>query len=169
MSYFHLRQASLVSLVAWGLLGCSGGALDNSDEFNMGGSGGNPPVNSDYCDARPILETSCEGRACHGDPGGDAFAMNFNNPPDGMTIGESLLDREAENYDLASDSDACPTDDPELIINSSNPDESLMLKKVLGTHACGDKMPPGSSVPQEDIDCLRDWITGVAANASAAQ
>ncbi len=86
-----------------------------------------------------------------------------------MTLGQYLLDQEADYSQVASSSyDNCPTEDPELLIDSTSPEESLILKKVQGTQSCGEAMPPsGSSLPQSDIDCLRDWIDGVIVDGPA--
>jgi hypothetical protein len=51
----------------------------------------------------------------------------------------------------------CPTG--EFLINSNNPQESVMLKRLRKTQACGDAMPPaGLPISAADLKCLEDWI-----------
>jgi hypothetical protein len=57
------------------------------------------------------------------------------------------------------------SDPPELLVDSANPAESLMLKKIYGTHTCGDGMPvPWNLVKLKDNDllCFENWVYGLA-------
>jgi len=46
-----------------------------------------------------------------------------------------------------------------LIIDPTTPAESILLKKVTGTQACGDSMPPPSSTLMgNDLNCVKTWI-----------
>ena len=58
---------------------------------------------------------------------------------------------------------------PELIIDPNNPDESLFLKKLNGTHTCGQIMPE-EGLSADEIECFRKWVldTIAAHNASTA-
>ncbi len=139
--------------IATGLMvqGCpAGGSLENKDEFLTPGAG-------TVCDPTPIFEASCAGGICHTaengmTPGGsiDLFSPGF---------GEALIDRPA-TYASVTNPDDCP-ETPELIVNSANISESLMLKKVYDTHSCGSAMPIGPSLSDADIACLESWATGL--------
>lgn len=140
------------------------GAGGSSTGRSTSGGGTRPPS----CDVRPILQTSCSGLACHGSPGQPAkYYTDFFNPPAGKSLEETLLGKAAD-YSIVSSSGSCPVDDPELLINPEAPDESLMLKKIQGTHACGLKMPNSKSeLTQEQIDCFADWVNAITADSGA--
>lgn len=76
-------------------------------------------------------------------------------------MGQSLINKPA-NYNLVADPTSCPTATPEVLINPSAPSESLMIKKIMGTFACGVKMPNTNRVlTQAELDCFVDWVNGV--------
>lgn len=147
------------SLLPLGLLaaGCpSGGKLDNPDSYIGGGAEGTA------CDATPIFEEKCAGGLCHSTEDGM--------PPVGGTdltsegVGARVLNAPATYADV-SDMENCP-DPPELLIDPENPEQSLLLTKLLGTHSCGEAMPvpnPPSALDDDAIECIRSWIQGVIA------
>lgn len=169
INFKHLTFLALLSLSG---VACGGGSLDNADGFTGGGPGvgGGSGTGAStgtggagtYCDAQPILQTKCGTFTCHGDPGrASLVTTDFNNPPEGVTVGQNLLDRPA-NYELASNAEACPPAGSEMVINSANAEESVLLRRVLGTQSCGDTMPSETDrLSEADIQCLREWITGV--------
>jgi len=58
---------------------------------------------------------------------------------------------------------------PEFIIDSANPENSLLVRKLRGTMACGDGMPvPFSLAPweEEKIACVESWIEGLLATGA---
>jgi hypothetical protein len=87
-------------------------------------------------------------------------------PPDLETgglaeIAARLADQEAE-YTNVTDAPNCP-ETPELIIDSSSPDESLFIKKLEGTHDCGQKMPwARDDISAAEVECLIQWARDVA-------
>jgi hypothetical protein len=121
--------------VAGSILGAGGAA----------GSAAQPRV---YCDAMTtVIQSSCGDVSCHGNPaatiGGwgvdDASVRPYVDKP-------SVLGRQCG-----------------VIIDSLNPNESLILTKVLGTFPdgfCGGPMPVGSfeRPTQAQILCLSDWL-----------
>jgi len=124
--------------------GClSGGTLENADE-HLAVSG--------PCDAKPIFEASCAGSLCH-------QAGNVESPHDFVSPGvESRL------YDFAPVKSDCST---EKIINSANPDSSLMITKINGTHNCGEGMPvpyPTTALSARDLACVESWVNELIAN-----
>lgn len=111
------------------------------------------------------LFLSCDGATCHeGTPaepplgGVDFFGpgtpdnlvgMAAQYPPDVQTF--------YPTYGL------CPVDNPELIIDPINPDESLFLKKLNKTQTCGTVMPSDGELNAQEIACFREWVLGVIA------
>lgn len=151
-----MKQTIYLALGACVVSGCPEGAdLANPDSFFAGKS----------CDARPIFETSCNTNLCHETEDGL--------PPFGGIdllapgIAGRLLDQPA-SYENVHDLAACPTSASELLIDSENPEQSLLLTKLTGQHACGDAMPipnPPNALSDEDIDCVRRWIASVIEGA----
>jgi hypothetical protein len=46
-----------------------------------------------------------------------------------------------------------------LLINSANPAESVLLKRVKGTQNCGTTMPTGTTgLTGEKLKCIEDWV-----------
>ncbi len=167
---------AFLSVVAAASLACSsdvqdgtgtGGATASGGGSASGGgtaSGGSAVMN-EYCDPMPIMESSCNGVACHGNPGEPAaFYTDLFNPSEGQTVGQMLIGEPAD-YEIVTDQSSCPTDDPELLIDPEEPSESLILKKINNTHACGQSMPStGMSLSQDQIDCFTEWVNGVVAS-----
>jgi hypothetical protein len=79
-------------------------------------------------------------------------------------VGQYLLGQEA-NYDIVPPASKpnCSSP-PEQIINGAMAEESLILKKVLGTNSCGAKMDGDPVLTADQIECIRSWVTAVAAN-----
>ncbi len=76
-----------------------------------------------------------------------------------------MLLGKAANYTLVANPASCPTDNPELLVNPTAPSESLILKKLKGTHACGVSMPNAkTTLSQDQIDCFVDWVNGMTGN-----
>ncbi len=141
----------------------SGGAVPGSGGSSSGGAVATGGAAPSSCDVMPIMQTSCSGIICHGSPGSPAnYNTDLFNPPPGQTIGDMLIGREA-NYELVANSSTCPTTDPELLIDPSAPSESLILKKIMGTQACGVKMPNSQAIAldQTQIDCFVEWVNDV--------
>jgi hypothetical protein len=96
------------------------------------------------------------------------YNTDFFNPPSGETLAQALMGVPA-NYDLVADSSACPKSNPELLINPTDPSESLVIKKITDTQACGVKMPNSSTpLTQDQINCFVSWVNASTANSSGA-
>lgn len=73
----------------------------------------------------------------------------------------------------------CPTT-PELLVDPANVEQSLLLRKLMNTQACGDEMPK-SPYPEwgtvnyagekreEFVACLRQWTTLLAEDYNRAR
>jgi hypothetical protein len=128
-----------------GLLGDagSGGAAGTG---GAGGSGGAGTVEQ-YCDAVALVFIPrCGGGSCHNRPG--ATIADFAVGPE-----------EAESYvDVPSARNAACG----FIIDSNDPGESLIYRKLVGDFAapmCGSFMPvSGGDLTDQQIDCVADWV-----------
>lgn len=166
-----LHPYSLVALAALVSFACSSdpAATTTSGASTTAPSGGSSTTGgANYCDPTPIMATTCNGVICHGSPGKPAMHnTDLFNAPAGQTVGQTLIGKPA-NYNLIADPTPCPTANPELLINASAPAESLILKKIMGTHTCGVRMPnksDGTTLTQAEIDCFVDWVNGTITDA----
>jgi hypothetical protein len=64
-----------------------------------------------------------------------------------------LKDVMAKNT-MATDKAGCGT----FLIDSANNANSILLKRVKGTGACGPGMPSNAGIPAPDQQCLIDWV-----------
>jgi hypothetical protein len=142
-----------------GAAGATGGAAGTAGAG--GGGAGTPPA----CDFAGIIQNSCAKTACH-DTMYNQAGIDFRTPG----YEQRLVNMPATFTDITCPDPAggllpvpcVPPSCPQgaLLINTTAPAESWMLKKLLGTHAdCGDAMPlpPGMATPDEKA-CLESWI-----------
>jgi hypothetical protein len=123
------------------------------------------------CDL-PAAITFCGGGTCHYDNSealGSSLAL-VNRETQQMLPGvESRLVNQPASYHNVLNPEACPSE-PELLVDPSDPERSLVLTKLMGTHSCGDEMPkfpypewgatnnPGDQ--REDfVSCIQAWVT----------
>lgn len=175
------HEAAFAGLLATlALVACS--SDDDANEgpnANAGGSSGQtsggtqPPVYEALdCDL-PAVIAYCGGATCHYDTAsqdlGSSLALwDRENQRILDDVEERLLNAPASYHNVLN-SDECPSE-PELLVDTSDVEQSLILKKLTGAQTCGDEMPkfpypewgatnnPG---PQRDefVSCIRDWIT----------
>jgi len=135
----------------------TGGTVNNETPDN--GSGGDSEADPSLrCDAPLIFEQKCGSSVCHGAEDG----ADLDGRPDLTSpgVGGRLLNAPAQYPQL----DGCPSP-PELLIDSSAPENSLLWKKLNGTQECGDGMPIPHSLaplPRDDLACVFEWMEGVA-------
>ncbi len=165
-----LITGTLLSLAAAFLMaGCPTGAeLEDPDRFKTVGG---------FCDAKPIFEKSCGlGTTCHEEDADEpdkqilGYIDLITDTPENPLVAR-LVDQPA-NYDTVDfNKDQCPVSNPELLVDSQNPNESLLIKKIEDRQACGRRMPYGVSpgFTDESIACIKDWVDGIIAqNAGGA-
>lgn len=149
------KTSTLSTVAALLVAGCPTGAdLEDPDSFF-----------ADSCDATPIFESSCGTNLCHETEDGLAPFGGVDLLAPGVE--ERLLNRPA-SYENVHDPGACPRGQPELLIDTENPEESLLLTKLTGEHACGEAMPtpnPPNELSEQNIDCVRRWIADLVADA----
>jgi hypothetical protein len=100
------------------------------------------------CDALPLLASKCGN--CHTGPGGTAES-NLKNP----TIAGLL------------DVDAPPTMSckGKKLIDSANPQASLLVVKLTNAPGCGSPMRPFTTITDAEVKCITDWSIAVANGA----
>lgn len=97
------------------------------------------------CDGFAILSRSCAGGGCHGA---------------GTSFSDFAASEEAALQSVGV-SGTSPCEDRDPLFNPSEPDYSLVIQKIRGTAGCGATMPLGSSLPEDEIACLIDWISNL--------
>jgi hypothetical protein len=110
------------------------------------------------CDLEALLVRACWGIGCHGNntPGAN---LDLQTPG----VQARLVDVPATHLHILPESDTYYCDPSELLVDAENPDESLMLTKVIGTHSCGAAMPiKPDTISSDEIVCLRQWIWRLA-------
>lgn len=55
---------------------------------------------------------------------------------------------------------------PGLLIDPSNPDGSVLVRKLTPAPPFGKQDPPGAPLDAATIDCIRDWVRRVAATCT---
>ena len=75
----------------------------------------------------------------------------------------NLINKPAAGPKCKSKSD---DSEPYIRVKPENPEESLLLQKVKGTHGCGDRMPPANAptLTAEQIQTIQAWIENGALN-----
>jgi hypothetical protein len=150
--------------------------------FSSGSGGtGLPDGYVPLCDLQVALSKSCARAGCHNtlDRYADLELTNLSAVP------AQLIDQPATHGDIncappgmpfrectpAELPAACPPN--ALLVDSANPEESWILKKLRGDTGCGDQMPlpPGNSTASGWNDarlaCLEDWIYELAGRAGS--
>jgi hypothetical protein len=89
----------------------------------------------------------CGGGLCHGGPGTMPVYMDFGDP-EGLR--ERIVDKPGDTCKDA------------LVIDSANPEQSLIFEKLKAIPSCGMHMPVGGDLPPADIECLTEWVNAMA-------
>lgn len=140
----------LLSTVGLFASACPGGKLENAEEF------------AGDCDALPIFAQSCQSSLCHEAEDGEAPSGVLDLVAPGVP--ERIYNRPAVSYGEVNDPENCPVDSPELLLDPSDVEKSLLLTKLLGTHSCGKAMPvpnPPKALSDSEIACVRSWLRGL--------
>ncbi|MEZ4256670.1 MAG: nucleotide-binding protein [Polyangiales bacterium] len=96
------------------------------------------------CDVPSLFTNTCGSAGCHND----------SNPAGGL----DLISANVESRVTLVNAQDCFG----LLADPSDPEESLLYIKLLDEPGCGLRMPYGGDpLPQHDIDCVRDWISGL--------
>jgi hypothetical protein len=165
-------------LLAVQLCACSSDSA--STPSGTSGSGGasvenTPAYERLACDVPAVIEY-CGGATCHYDNAslsvGSSLALWDRDNQQIVSDVESRLLNVPATYHNVVDRETCPSE-PELLVDASRPEESLILKKLQGTQSCGDEMPkfpypewgatnnPGAE-REEFVACISAWVTLLA-------
>jgi hypothetical protein len=123
------------------------------------------------CDL-PTVITYCGGATCHNDNArdlGSGLALVSSDTQEMLGDVEARLVNAPATYHNVLSSAACPSE-PELLVDPTGVEQSLLLKKVFGTQTCGDEMPKfpypewgSTNNPGEQRDafvaCIQAWVT----------
>lgn len=138
--------------------GSGGTADDDDDDGGAGGSGGGAggsgagstaedpdeePTGGD-CEGFQLIATKCgSGSNCHGAGSGIG---NFAESED-----------DARSFIGAEGTVTCGGKGP--LIDTDNPEQSVIVQKVDGTPPCGGQMPLGAApLTEDEVACIVDWI-----------
>jgi hypothetical protein len=113
------------------------------------------------CDAPAVISYYCSGSNCHSpdhESGGTSLVLVDVDP-------DSLVGKEATYDGVLAGGKGCP-EEHEKIIDTANPENSLIIKKLEGRQTCGLSMPyTGVKLRKESKQCLLDWVRGLAGAA----
>jgi hypothetical protein len=110
-------------------------------------------ANCTDADVDQIFLMWCSSAPCHGEPGGVVLP----------TDNDLYLFSPTRKTDFLRLGTECPS---ESIIDVNNPAASLLVTTLTRSAACGVMMPLGPPLDGALIDCVKGWVTDVAATAS---
>lgn len=134
----------------------SGGSASGGSAAGGGGSAAGGGGNLAACET-PCMATVLETCAvCHS----SAAKLGMLDLSPGYTA--RLKDKPATHSQISTANPTCPSGDS--LINSASPEESWLLKKVSAAQGtCGDPMPAPSGLMGEQLQCMKDYVSCVAA------
>ena len=99
-----------------------------------------------------IVAKGCQGASlCHGGPAGKLMMTTRKAAYDNL-VGKAAMG-------MSADKTSC-VDSGLMRVAPSDPDNSLLMQKVRGTHTCGDVMPPNPPMlSPAEIEQIQTWIT----------
>jgi hypothetical protein len=121
------------------------GASSDPDEGGAGASGDPDAVGAETCNGFAILAANCGSSGCHGA---------------GSNLGTFAASEEDAREYIGQPGGVCSSQGS--IIDTEDPASSLMVTKLSDDPPCAQPMPLGGQpLPQADIDCIEDWISGL--------
>jgi hypothetical protein len=108
---------------------------------SAGAAGAGPSDTGTPCDGFAVLEANCSSGGCHG------AGSNLGNFAESESIARTFIGQEGAI--CAGEGSIIDTDDPSA---------SVILLKVSDDPPCGQPMPIGGSLDEEDVACLEEWI-----------
>ncbi len=116
-----------------------------ADDGAAGESGDEPGIEEGCAEGCELLQMRCAVAGCHDD--GSAAA--------GLSLAaEGLLERLG---DAPATGSGCG-DSGALLLDTADPESSLIYGKLLNPPACGARMPLGVPFEEDEIDCIRRWV-----------
>lgn len=72
-----------------------------------------------------------------------------------------------ENVDVSPEN--CPVNNPELLVDPNDIDNSLLLTKLRNEQTCGTGMPVPFITRIPEYDCIRAWVQQIVSQANTAE
>lgn len=121
------------------------GAAGSSMAGGAGASGEPDEGGAETCDGFAILQVNCGSSGCHGE---------------GSNLGTFAASEEDAREYIGQPGAVCSTQGS--LIDTDDPASSLIVTKLSDDPPCAQPMPLGGQpLPQADIDCIEDWISGL--------
>jgi outer membrane protein assembly factor BamB len=127
------------------------GAAGGGGTAGSGSAAGAATFSAIYKD---ILAPRCAGPVCHsgGMTGGSFNVMGAS----ASAVRTTLLDKPAGGTECMSSGLS--------LVKASQPDQSLLYRKLTDMPPCGSRMPPTGALPAGDLERIRKWIADGAAD-----
>lgn len=90
----------------------------------------------------------CGGALCHGGPGTKPIYLDLG---DSMGIKDRVYDKPGAICSMLK------------LVDPMDPTKSAILHKLEASPTCGQHMPVGRSLTAEDANCIKEWVTAMAA------
>lgn len=90
----------------------------------------------------------CGGALCHGGPGTKPIYLNLGDP---MGIKDRVYDKAGTICSMLK------------LVDPMDPTKSAILHKLEATPTCGQHMPVNRTLTAEDANCIKEWVTAMAA------
>lgn len=130
-----------------GAAGSSMAGVAGSEGNSAAGAGGGAPVAGGDCDGFAVLEQYCATSGCHGDPG--------------APLGDFASSEEAARAFIDQEG-TLSCGGQGAIINTDDPEGSVLVLKMSDDPPCGQLMPPGGPpLSDADVACVVEWISGL--------
>lgn len=133
--------------------GASGAPASGGSSSTAGsGQGGTSSAGSSAtldCDAPALMQASCTDMGCHTGP----------NPAASL----DLMSADVEQRLVDVPSQSCPG--WTLVVAGSVEQSLLYQKTALDMPQCGLRMPVLTALPEGDVECIRQWIVGLAGDS----
>ncbi|WP_394846646.1 c-type cytochrome [Pendulispora brunnea] len=153
----HLRPFFVAALIgAAGLLSACGDKAPNPEE-----DGNKVESKWTFDEVYAIFEARCV--KCHsgkGDGSGASGGLTLTPKAEAYA---NLINKPAAGGKCKNPGEG---NDPYVRVKPEDPEGSLLLQKVKGTHGCGDRMPPAGAptLTAEQIQTIEAWIENGALN-----
>lgn len=154
-------------LMGLGVTGCPvGTALDTPHEeyvpLSYGATNASTTAGAVDCDdsnVNEVLTTYCSSSGCHGDP-------NTNNAgePASRPLWIFSPTRTSDWLNKPAATEGCSA---ELLVNTTTPEESLMITSLKQESPCGVEMPWMYPIEGDPVLCMEAWILSLIAAANA--
>jgi len=158
------KRLGWAMFVGLGLTGCPTGAdLDSdyedyeptpttvtatSNTVSSSTTSGDPPCSDADVNDR-AMSYWCGTAACHGD-------IDENNAAAPLWLFSPT--RTQDFLDLPAVTEECTA---ELIVNTTNPENSLLITALKHTSPCGLEMPDGIDITPAELTCIEQWVNSL--------